>query len=193
MERQSEITVLLKNWQAGDKQALDAITPIIYTTLQQIAAKYRRREASDLTLQATEIVHEAFIRLVGSKVDWQDRAHFFAIASRTMRHILVDYARAKRSDKRGGQFDKVTLEDDLAGTNKSSDNVGSLLVLNDALERLAKLDKRKADVLEQNLFAGLTYEEIAETLNISAATVDRDLRFAKAWLSKELREDSEKQ
>ena len=183
MVESAEITQLLQKWQAGDRAALNQITPLVYDALQRIAIRFRNRESADLTLQATEIVHEAFVRLVDAKVEWQDRAHFFAIAARTMRRILVDHARAKYSDKRGGQFNKITLDENLAIASKSQD---LLLDFDDALNKLAAIDPRKSEVLEQHVFGGLTYDEIAEVFGISAATVDRDLRFAKAWINKEI-------
>jgi len=179
----SDITQLLQQWRAGDKDALQDITPLVYNTLQQIAASFRSREAADLTLQATEIVHEAFVRLVDAEVDWQDRAHFYAIAARTMRRILVDHARGKFSEKRGKHYEKVTLDEKVDAPTPTTD---TLLEFDNALNKLAEIDPRKSEVLELHVFSGLTYDEIGEALNISPATVDRDLRFAKAWVGKEI-------
>jgi len=183
MSQPAELTQLLKQWRAGDDQALHSITPVVYKTLQQIAARFRSREAANLTLQATDIVHEAFVRLVDADVDWQDRAHFYAIAARTMRRVLVDHARSKFSDKRGKQYIKIPLDEKVDVAAPTND---LLLEFDEALSKLAAIDQRKGEVLELHVFSGLTYDEIGATLNISPATVDRDLRFAKAWIGKEI-------
>jgi len=173
------LTQLLKDWRAGDTKALESITPLVYETLRQIGNRFLSRERADLTLQATDVVHEAFIRLMDVDVDWQDRAHFFAIAARSMRRILVDHARAKYSQKRGGQFVKITLDENMAMNAPSNE---LLLEFDQALTKLAEIDERKSTVLEHHVFGGLSYEECAAVLNVSTATIDRDLRFAKAWV-----------
>jgi len=178
-------TTLLRDWRCGDTDALDKLTPLIYDELRRIAARHLRSERSGHTLQATALVNEAFARLAEADVSFQDRAHFIAIAARTMRHILTDYGRARRSQKRGGGLSAVTLHEDRVAAGAPQDIVG----LDDALLKLAKLDERKSDILVLHFFGGMTYDETAEALEISAATVDRDLRLARAWLANELQDD----
>ena len=176
------VTMLLHHWRAGDKAALERLTPMIYEDLRRIAARALRSERSGHTLQATALVHEAFARLVDADVAWQDRAHFFAIAARLMRRILTDYGRARQRDKRGGGMRPVTLHE----AGETPCETDRLVEIDDALERLARIDQRKSDVLVLHFFGGMTYDEMAEALGISPATVDRDLRLAKAWLANEL-------
>ncbi len=177
------VTRLLQDWRGGDAEALDRLTPLVYDSLRRLAGRYMRGERADHTLQATAVVHEAYAQLVGMDVAWQDRAHFYALAARMMRRILVDYARAQRRAKRGGDLARITLaESQLAAQTGDLD----LLALDDGLQRLAAFDERKARVVELHFFAGLNYDETAAALGISAATVDRDLRLAKAWLYREL-------
>lgn len=176
-----QITRMLGHWRDDDPAVRDELIRLVYHELQRIAAGRLRREVAGHTLSASDLVHEAFARLVDVDVDWQSRTHFYATAARAMRRILVDHARAKLSHKRGGDQIAVTLTEGLAAGSDAE-----LLELNDALERLNKQDQRKAQVLELHYFGGLTYEEISETLSISAATVDRDLRMGKAWLAREL-------
>jgi RNA polymerase sigma factor (TIGR02999 family) len=178
----ASVTTLLHHWRAGDKAALEALTPLIYDDLWRIAARQLRSERSGHTLQATALVHEAFARLADAEVAWQDRAHFFAIAARLMRRILTDYGRARQRDKRGGGMRPITLSED-SGTPCETER---LLELDAALDKLARVDERKSDILVLHFFGGMTYDEMAEALGISAATVDRDLRLAKAWLANEL-------
>ena len=178
------VTTLLRDWRSGDKEALDQLTPLIYDDLRRIAARYLRSERSGHTLQATALVNESFARLAESDLSFKDRAHFFAIAARTMRHILTDYGRARRSQKRGGGIAPMTLNEERV-PGPSSDIVD----LDDALKKLAEIDERKSDILVLQCFGGMTYDETAEALSISPATVDRDLRLAKAWLANELRDD----
>jgi len=182
MTETSKITRLLLDWRSGENQALGELLPMVQDNLRQLAGKYMRAENAGHTLQATALVNEAFLRLVDVKVTWQNRAHFIAIAARTMRRILVDHAKAKHREKRGGNAIQVTLHDTRIGHSNEPD----ILDLEEALTRLAAFDERKSQVIELNFFGGLTYDEIAEVLNISAATVDRELRFAKAWLYREL-------
>lgn len=179
------VTTLLRDWRSGDADALNELTPLIYDDLRRIAARHLRSERSGHTLQATALVNEAFARLAEADVPFQDRAHFFAIAARTMRHILTDYGRARRSQKRGGGLSPVTLHEDRVAFGASTDIVD----LDEALRKLAEIDERKSDILVLHFFGGLTYEETAEALKISAATVDRDLRLAKAWLANEFKND----
>lgn len=179
------VTTLLERWRSGDLGALDELTPLIYDDLRRIAAQHLKSERSGHTLQATALVNEAFAQLAEAEMDYQDRAHFLAVAARMMRHILTDSGRARRSLKRGGGVPPVTLVEDRVAYSPATDIVD----LDDALEKLSKIDERKSDVLVLHYFGGMTYDEIAEALGISTATVDRDLRLAKAWLALELKND----
>jgi RNA polymerase sigma factor (TIGR02999 family) len=176
------VTTLLRAWRAGDRGALDRLIPLVHEELHRLAQGYMRGERPDHTLQATALVNEAYLRLVEADVDWRDRAHFFAVAATTMRRILVDHARSKGRKKRAGAL--VSLEESAV---VAPDRDAELLAIDEALTRLAGNDERAAKVVELHYFGGLTYDEIAEALGISAATVDRDLRFAKAWLYRELK------
>lgn len=184
MNEQVNVTQLLHDWHGGEDKALQALLPIVQDHLHQLAANYMRRENAGHTLQATALVNEAFIRLVDANHTWQNRAHFIAIAASTMRHILVDHARAKQREKRGGDAMQVTLHETSIGSTGETE----ILDLEEVLTRLGEFDKRKAQVIEMSFFGGLTYDEIAEVLQISPATVDRELRFAKAWLYREMNE-----
>lgn len=177
------VTQLLGAWRSGDEHALAELTPLVYSELRRLAGHYMRSERAGHTLQATAVVNEAFMRMVDMDVPWQDRAHFFAIAARSMRRILVDHAKAHRREKRGGKNTDLTLDEALV---VSAEPDADLVNLDEALERLEALDERKAKVVELHYFGGLTYDEIAEAMEISAATVHRDLRMAKAWLQNEL-------
>lgn len=179
------VTALLRDWRSGDAEALEELTPLVYDDLRRIAANRLRGERAGHTLQATALVNEAFVRLSEGKLAFQDRAHFFAIAARMMRRILTDYGRARNSAKRGGSASNLTLHEEQIAA--SSDV--NITDLDEALEKLATVDERKSDILVLHYFGGMTYEETAEALEISPATVDRDLRFAKAWLANELRND----
>jgi len=182
----TEVTRLIEAWRGGDEKALDRLVPLVYDELRTLARRRLQAERSDHTLQATALVHEVYARLVGTDLQLVDRAHFFAVAARTMRRILVDHARAKAREKRGGAAEVVTLSDGLADQGRGED----LLALDEAIARLAERSERKAQVVELHYFGGLTYPETAAALGISEATVDRDLRMAKAWLATELREGS---
>jgi RNA polymerase sigma-70 factor, ECF subfamily len=182
--RASEVTQILNDWRAGDAQAADKLMPLVYDELRRLARDYLRRERVDHTLQPTALVHEAYVRLVDDKrVSWQNRAHFYGIAARLMRRILVDHARARNAIKRGGLVQKVPLDEarDLppAATN-------DLVALDSALEDLAKTYPRKSEVVELKFFGGLEADEIAEVLQVSPKTVLRDWQFAKLWLCREL-------
>lgn len=179
------VTSLLRDWRAGNSAALDELTPQIYEDLHRIAARHLRSERPSHTLQATALVNEAFARLAEADLSFQDRAHFFAVAARTMRRILTDYGRARRSQKRGGGLSPLTLDESRVAGTASTDIVD----LDEALEKLAKVDARKSDMLVLHYFGGMTYDETAAALDVSAATVDRDLRLAKAWLAHELKGD----
>jgi RNA polymerase sigma factor (TIGR02999 family) len=177
------VTVLLQRWRQGDEEALASLAPMVYRELRRIAARYLRREAANHTWQPTDLVHEAYLQLAGADIDWQDRAHFLAVAAQQMRRLLVDHARGKRRAKRGAGIHAITLDEDLLPTQTPVDN---LLDLDGALNRLAVKDSRKAAILELHVFGGLTYEETARVLDLSPATVSRELRFAKAWVYNEI-------
>ncbi len=179
-----DITQLLRAWREGDREALDALMPLIYDELRRRAAQQLRRERPGHTLQATALVHEAFIRLAGQRTpDWRDRAHFFAIASRVMRQVMVDHARARHAKKRGDGATRLSLDEALL---VSPDQSQGLVALDDALAALAKQDEAKARLVEMRFFGGLSIEDTAEVLGISPATVKRHWSFARAWLHKEI-------
>ena len=182
MSPPSEVTQLLINWREGDEEALDRLLPLVYTQLQQLAHARLRDEQADHTLNATALVHEVYLRLVqAEQVQLEGRVHFLAMASRLMRHILVDYGRKKRAGKRGGGQQKVEWNEDLlAGADLS---VGTMLDLDDALTRLAQIDARQSQILEHRYFGGLTADESAMALGVSRATIQREVRKARAWLS----------
>jgi RNA polymerase sigma factor (TIGR02999 family) len=190
----TDITRLLKAWGQGDQSALDQLTPLVYAQLRAQAQRYMRQERSGATLQSTALVHEVYLRLVsGHNVDWHDRVHFFAVSAQIMRRILVDAARARAAAKRGGggvraEHSSAVDLDQIPTAN--SDGASSLCALDDALEALARVDPRRAKVIELRFFAGLSVEETAEVLRISPQTVMRDWRLARAWLSRELRGDA---
>jgi RNA polymerase sigma factor (TIGR02999 family) len=180
----AEITVLLKNWAGGDSAALEKLAPLVYEELRRRAHAYMAREAVGNSFQATALVNEAFLRLVEVKnVSWQDRAHFFAVSAQMMRRILVDAARARGAGKRGGAAAKVDLNESIDGM---TDRGAGLVALDDALDALARLDPRKARVVEMRFFAGLSVEETAGVLRISGQTVMRDWKLARVWLMHEM-------
>lgn len=180
----AEVTDLLRAWGQGDEQALGRLTPLVYHELHRIAARYMARERRDHTLQATALVNEAYLRLVDAKgVSWHDRAHFLAIAARTMRRILVDSARARRYQKRGGGAKPLSLEESLVVDCRPD---ADLVALDDALNTLAAMDPRRSRVVELRFFGGLTVEETSEVLSVSPETVMHDWKLAKAWLFREL-------
>lgn len=179
-----QVTELLLAWGQGDDGALDRLIPAVHQELHRLARRQMRGERQDHTLQATALVNEAYVRLIDlTRVQWRDRVHFFALSARMMRRILVDHARARNYQKRCGAAAKVTFDDALAVSPRSNTN---LVALDDALEALAALDRRKCQVVEMRYFGGLTVEETAEELNVSPATVMRDWRLAKAWLLREI-------
>lgn len=177
------VTRLLHAWREGDQEARDELIPLVYRELHRVAERQLRREGPGATLRTTALVHEAYVRLAGADVPWADRGHFFAVAARQMRRVLVDRARARNRSKRGGGLERVTLDPGLLG---EPCRMADLLALDEALEALASMDPRKARVVELHLFAGLTAEETAEALDISPATVFRELRTARAWLGARL-------
>jgi RNA polymerase sigma factor (TIGR02999 family) len=180
-----EITAMLRAWRDGDRAVLDQLLPLVYDELHRQAHRYLRRERANHTLQTTALIHEAYLKLVDQRaVQWQNRAHFFGIAAQAMRRILVDYAKTKNREKRGGPAADLPLEEALlvAATGQSID----LLALDEALTRLALVDDMQARVVELKYFSGLSIEDTAEALGISPATVKRDWQMAKAWLRHEL-------
>jgi RNA polymerase sigma factor (TIGR02999 family) len=180
----AEITGLLKAWAGGDQVALERLTPVVYAELKRMAVRYMAKERPGNSLQATALVNEAFLRLVEvDNVRWQDRAHFFAVSAQMMRRILVDAARARGSDKRGGAVVKVDLKESI---DAMPDRGGQLVALDEALDALANFDPRKAKVVEMRFFGGLSVEETAEVLKISTQSVMRDWKLARAWLMREM-------
>lgn len=177
------IEQLLHDWREGDASALDKLVPIIYGELRRLARSQLRRDPAARSLQPTMLVHEAYLQLLGARVDWQDRTHFMSVAARVMRRVLVQRARARRRLRRGGDDVRVTFSESIAA--RYEDRVG-VLGLDRALERLYAIDERQARVVELCYFGGLTYPEIGQSLGISEATVHRDLRHARAWLEREL-------
>ncbi|MGA2771215.1 MAG: sigma-70 family RNA polymerase sigma factor [Bryobacteraceae bacterium] len=179
-----EVSRLLRAWGDGDQAALNQLTPLVYTELHQIAHRHMRQQLPGQTLQTTALVNEAYLRLVDVEgVRWQDRTHFFAVSAQIMRRILVDSARAHLADKRGGRLPHVYLDDSVDASPQSSED---LIALDDALNALEEMDPRKARVVELRFFAGLSVEQTAEALKISAPSVKRDWKLAKAWLTREL-------
>lgn len=176
------VTRLLHAWSGGDDAAAERLTELVYAQVCAIAGKHLRSFGNRLTLQPTELAHELFMRLIGNDIAWQDRRHFYAVASVAMRRILVDTARARGSDKRGGGAVHVTLS---AAENAAFDD-SEAFALDEALEALRALDARKCEVVELNYLLGLKREEIAEVIGVSVPTVDRELRFARAWLKQKL-------
>ena len=179
-----QITALLVDWSKGDQVALEQLMPLVYEQLRQMAHRHMRQQHSGHTFQTTELIHEAYLKLARQEEqNWQNRAHFFGVASKAMRHILVDYARSKQSQKRGGQQERVSLSD---ATAVSGDQAKETIALDDALKTLAEMDERKSQIVEMKYFGGITNDEIAEVLKVSPETVKRDWRFARTWLLREL-------
>lgn len=184
MPQDPSVTVLLARWREGDRSALEELMPIVYGELRRVAASYLSGERNDHTLQPTALVHEAFIRLMGqTRVEWQNRAQFIGVAAQMMRRILVDHARAKHAEKRGGgaqmvDFDSIAVSDD--------EREYQLVALDDALRALATFDERQVKIVEMRFFGGLTIEETAQALDLSPATIKREWTIAKAWLHREL-------
>jgi len=179
-----EFTRLLDNWKNGDPTALAKLTPFVYDELRRIAHRYAQRERNGHTLQTTALVNEAYLRLAATeKLDWQDRSHFFSVTAQVMRHILIDHARRRRYLKHGGDAQRVSLAE---AALMASERAAELLALDEALEELGRLDRRKASVVELRYFGGLSLAATAETLGVSQMTVRRDWRAAKAWLFRKL-------
>jgi RNA polymerase sigma-70 factor, ECF subfamily len=178
------ITVLLGRWSAGDAGAVNELTPLVYDQLRRIAARHLSGERPDLTLCATEVVHEAYQKLAAAGVNWQDRAHFYAVASRQMRQVLVDHARTRNRQKRGGDWRRVTMTGNDPGVETETVDI---LAVQQALEKLASFDPRKAEIIDLIVFGGLSAGEAAVVLGISVPTLFRDWKVARAWLQQELR------
>lgn len=183
------VTQLLIGWSNGDREALDALLPVVYEELRKQAARYLRHERVGHTLQTTALIHEAYLKLVDQKnVHWQNRAHFFGIAAQLMRRILVDHARAKKRTKRGGSDIRVSFNE--ANVMAPSQNL-DIVALDEALARLSEIDEQQSRIVELRFFSGLTVEETAAVLAISPATVKRDWSMAKAWLHREISDEAE--
>ena len=180
-EDSNQITQMLIELTDGKPDVVDRIYPYIYDELRRLAGSYLRRERSDHTLQPTALVHEAYIKLIDqTRVKWQNRAHFFGIAAQVMRRILMDHARKHKADKRGGEFEKLPIEEEILVV--SHDKSAELVALDDALQALADIDPQKAKIVELRYFGGLSIEETAEVMGVSVPTINRQWRMAKAWL-----------
>jgi len=180
-----QVTQLLLAWGEGERAALDELLPLVYEELRRLAHRYMAGERPDHTLQTTALVNEAYLRLIDVRqVRWENRAHFFAISAQLMRRILVEFARKRGSEKRGGGVQKVSLDEALIGPQEQGQD---LVALDDALKAMAAVDPRQSKVVELRFFGGLTVEETAEALQVSPQTVLRDWRLAKAWLRREMR------
>lgn len=183
-ESRGEVTQLLTEWQAGDRSALDRLMPLVYEELRLIAGRLTRRSLPNATLQSTALVHEAYIRLIGqNRTDWQSRAHFFGVAATIIRNILVDHARARSAQKRGGPMPVLTLDEAIAIPGKRDIE---LVALDDALVSLSQIDAQQARIVELRFFGGLSIEESAEVIGVSASTVKRDWVMAKTWIFRAL-------
>jgi RNA polymerase sigma factor (TIGR02999 family) len=186
MSDNQEVTLLLSALTRGDDGAATKLIPVVYDELRRLAGSYMRRERVDHTLQATALVHEAYLKLVEQRsVDWQSRAHFFGVAAQLMRRILIDHARGHTRQKRGGEQKKVSLDEAFVFSERQADE---LLAVDDSLKRLEEIDPRQARVVELRFFGGLSVEEAAEVLGVSPKTVKRDWSVAKAWLYADLKE-----
>lgn len=177
------VTRLLQEWKEGNAAAADALIPLVYDELRRLAARLMSNERKGHTLAATALVNEAYMRLAGTEIEWQNRVHFFALSARLMRRILVDHAKSNGRKKRGGEVVKVALDD---AAQVSGEQLDLLPDLDEALERLAAFDPRKAQMMELLYFGGLTYEEAATFLGVSVVTIHREHKLAKAWLYREL-------
>jgi len=182
-----DVTGLLDDWTRGDARALDRLLPLVYDELRRVAARQLRRERADHSLQPTALVHEAYLKLIDQRrVDWRNRAHFYGVASQVMRRLLVDYARQHNAEKRGHGFEWVAIDEAL---NVPAPNQIPVLMLDEVIARLEKIDRRLAHLVEVRAFGGCTLEEAAEVLKVSESTAKRDWRTAKAWLMRELRSE----
>ncbi|MCH9648444.1 MAG: sigma-70 family RNA polymerase sigma factor [Deltaproteobacteria bacterium] len=182
------VTELLVQWREGKSEALDELTPLVYAELHRLAHRYMRKSPSQDLLQTTALVHEAYLRLVGEDINWQGRDHFFAVASTVMRRILVDFARRRFALKRGGGGEELSFDEalDVAPESAEERPILELLALDRALHELAEVDPRKARILEHRFFAGMTIKETSHVMELSHATVEREMKLAKAWLARAL-------
>ncbi|MFN7922235.1 MAG: sigma-70 family RNA polymerase sigma factor [Bryobacteraceae bacterium] len=181
------VTALLRQWRSGREEARDELVALVYPQLRALAQRYMGRESEGHTLSATALVHEAYMKIMGTGGDWEDRAHFFAVSARVMRHILIDHAKTKHRAKRGGGAAKLSLDDVAVVSDAPEDQ---LLDLHEALDNLAAMDPRKAQLVELAYFGGLNLVEAGTVLGISQATVQREMRLAKAWLYNALRKEA---
>ncbi len=179
-----EVTLLLNAMQSGDPTATGKLLPLVYTELHRLAANYMRRERAGHTLQPTALINETYLRLTGDTINWQNRAHFMGVAANIMRRVLVDHARAHKAGMRGGNLQRVELEEGLAITKERS---SEMLALDDALQELEKVNPRQAKVVEMRYFAGLSVEEVAATLQIGTRSVEREWALARVWLFERIR------
>ncbi len=185
----SDVTALLKRWSGGEREAQEPLLDLVYDELRRLAKRYLQRERRDHLLETKALVHEAYLRLVDqTRVEWTSRAHFYAVASQTMRRILIDHARRRGHQKRGGDAERVDLDEALRVVDEVP---ADLVALDDALRALAETDPEKSRLVEMRFFGGLSHAEIAEVLGVSISTVDRGWRLAKAWLYQALRNDEE--
>ena len=182
-ESRNDVTILLTKVTKGNEDAVAQLIPLVYDEMRRLAGRYMRRERTNHTLQATALVHEAYLRLVQQRSDWRSRAHFFGVAAQVMRRILIDHARGHLRIKHGGQREAIPLDEGMVFSESKSEE---LLAVDEALDRLAKLDPRQSKIVEMRFFGGLTVEETAEALGISPITVKRDWNLARAWLYGEL-------
>ena len=174
---------MLQQWRGGDQQAADELLPLVYEELRKVAARLMRAERPGHTLSPTALVHEAYVRLAGADIPWQDRAHFFALSATLMRRILVDHAKQRGRQKRGGGAEAISLDSAVAVSENLDDR---LVLIDEALTKLSALDTRKGRMIELLFFGGLTYEETAEVMDLSPATLYREMKFAKAWILREV-------
>jgi RNA polymerase sigma factor (TIGR02999 family) len=180
-----QVTILLKAMQSGDPSAADKLFPLVYHELHRLAAAYMQRERKDHTLQPTALINEAYLRLAGQDIDWQNHEHFIGVAANVMRRVLVDHARAHNAAMRGGDFVRVEMDDNVAVSEERS---GEVLMLDEALTRLEKVNPRQAKVVELRYFGGLTVEQVASILGVAPRSVKRDWALARVWLFKEIQQ-----
>lgn len=186
-DQSKEVTVFLKAWSGGNREAADRLMTLVYKEMRKLAASYIKNQRPDHTLQPTALVHEAYLKLIDtSEINWQDRAHFFAVAAQTMRNILVDHARASSADKRGGSVQKIAL-DEAVGFSERQDV--DLIDLDEALQKLSEQDELQSRIVELRFFGGLTIEETAEVVKLSPATVKREWAMARAWLFRRMKDE----
>lgn len=184
MKTGSDITQLLNGWSRGDKASLDALIPIVHGELRRLADSYLRRERPGHTLQPTALIHEAYLRLVNQRQEWQGRSHFYGVAAHLMRLILTDHARTRSAEKRGGGVATALLGD--ISSERDNNRLDDLLAIEEALDELGRVDQRRCTILEMRFFGGMTPNETAEAIGVSEATIRREMRLAKAWLLQRL-------